>query len=395
MAERILTRSELYEAVWSRPVRQVAADIGVSDVAVAKACRKMDIPLPWRGYWRQRECGHKPTRPALPAWPKGGEPAITFQATDKPEHSTPAPEELAFELRPENRITVRDNVEKPHRLVRRTLAALRKRKPDWKGLLTAAGADRFIARVSPASLDRTARILDALIGAFDSRGYAVVEGDDDHPQVRVRVADELLVLELSERTKRVVHQLTEREEIRAELNPDWRPPLYDTVPTGTLVIRIVNSPFHSQRSAWRDRHGTPLEERLNEVLAGMAEAARVLKEQREEAERRQREWEEEQRKQEEARERAELAQARHRKLADLSRQWQEWEAIHRFLEAARDRMKVARPELVPTAQAWLDWAEAYLDEHRPTDVIFFDRVTERDDHDFWHYAHDGTYGRWG
>jgi hypothetical protein len=48
------TRQSLYELVWSQPMRTVAAGLGVSDVAVAKACRKADIPVPERGYWARK-----------------------------------------------------------------------------------------------------------------------------------------------------------------------------------------------------------------------------------------------------------------------------------------------------------------------------------------------------
>jgi hypothetical protein len=35
-------------------------------------------------------------------------------------------------------------------------------------------------------------------------------------------------------------------------------------------------------------------------------------------------------------------------------------------------MEDARPELVPTAQAWVKWAEEYLEEHHPADALFFE-----------------------
>jgi hypothetical protein len=44
-------REELYEKVWSEPVTKVAKGYGVSDVALAKACRKLKVPVPGRGYW--------------------------------------------------------------------------------------------------------------------------------------------------------------------------------------------------------------------------------------------------------------------------------------------------------------------------------------------------------
>ena len=61
-----VTREELYQLVWSEPVVKVATRFGVSDVAVAKACRKHNIPLPGRGYWARLEAGQKLKRPPLP-----------------------------------------------------------------------------------------------------------------------------------------------------------------------------------------------------------------------------------------------------------------------------------------------------------------------------------------
>lgn len=45
-----ITREELYEKVWEKPASQLKEEFGVSDVAIAKACRKMEIPKPPRGY---------------------------------------------------------------------------------------------------------------------------------------------------------------------------------------------------------------------------------------------------------------------------------------------------------------------------------------------------------
>lgn len=37
--------------VWKKPVLQIAKDLGVSDVAVKKHCKKLGISTPSRGYW--------------------------------------------------------------------------------------------------------------------------------------------------------------------------------------------------------------------------------------------------------------------------------------------------------------------------------------------------------
>ena len=61
-----LPRSQLYELVWSKPVTELAKEFGISDVALAKRCRAIRIPLPPRGYWARVAAGQKPRRPPLP-----------------------------------------------------------------------------------------------------------------------------------------------------------------------------------------------------------------------------------------------------------------------------------------------------------------------------------------
>ena len=38
------SREELYGLVWSKPMTRLAKELEVSDVAIAKACRRADIP---------------------------------------------------------------------------------------------------------------------------------------------------------------------------------------------------------------------------------------------------------------------------------------------------------------------------------------------------------------
>lgn len=61
-----LTRSQLYELVWSKPMTTIAAEFGVSSVAFAKYCTKLDVPRPPRGYWQQLASGLNPEREPLP-----------------------------------------------------------------------------------------------------------------------------------------------------------------------------------------------------------------------------------------------------------------------------------------------------------------------------------------
>ncbi|WP_233093642.1 MULTISPECIES: hypothetical protein [unclassified Pseudomonas] len=72
------TVAELFENVSQTPMVKLAHDIGVSDVALAKACRKAGIPLPGRGHWAKFE-KQRPQKPKLPL----GEGKVRFHVLDR------------------------------------------------------------------------------------------------------------------------------------------------------------------------------------------------------------------------------------------------------------------------------------------------------------------------
>ena len=52
-----ISRTDLYERVWTTPLRTLAKEFGLSDVGLAKLCRRHGIPLPGRGYWVRMQFG--------------------------------------------------------------------------------------------------------------------------------------------------------------------------------------------------------------------------------------------------------------------------------------------------------------------------------------------------
>jgi len=57
MKPKSLTRRQLYDKVWTTPMRHLAKEYGISDVGLAKICKKHDIPRPGVGYWAKLEFG--------------------------------------------------------------------------------------------------------------------------------------------------------------------------------------------------------------------------------------------------------------------------------------------------------------------------------------------------
>jgi hypothetical protein len=91
-----LSRAELYELVWSLPLKTLAARHGVSDVALAKLCRRRQVLVPPRGYWAKKRSGQIVARPALAEFvqpvkvPKAPQPATASNQLPEPQ---PAPSE--------------------------------------------------------------------------------------------------------------------------------------------------------------------------------------------------------------------------------------------------------------------------------------------------------------
>jgi hypothetical protein len=53
-------REKLYREVWEEPVSRVAERYRCSDVYLARICRKMQVPLPGRGYWAKPKERRRP-----------------------------------------------------------------------------------------------------------------------------------------------------------------------------------------------------------------------------------------------------------------------------------------------------------------------------------------------
>jgi hypothetical protein len=67
MAEpsRKIQRDELYELVWAKPTLELAKEFGISDVALSKICKKMNVPKPPLGYWQRIAADYEVTPPSL------------------------------------------------------------------------------------------------------------------------------------------------------------------------------------------------------------------------------------------------------------------------------------------------------------------------------------------
>jgi hypothetical protein len=95
-----LSRKELYELVWSEPMKILAPRFGISDVALKKACARAEIPTPGLGHWAKKAARKSTSQVALAERPPGMDNEVVVGAGVGYWHSGWSEEELLAALPP-------------------------------------------------------------------------------------------------------------------------------------------------------------------------------------------------------------------------------------------------------------------------------------------------------
>ena len=163
MSEGIeLSRDDLYEAVWTKPIAIAAADFRMTSVRLKRLCREHDVPVPSLGHWRKsRTRRERDTVPLPPA--KVGQDRVWVTRLRR----------LPALRAPVAVTTTAPNGRWQHECTKRTADALGKGAPDRRGKLTAIGAGIASVVVRPQNVARALAILDALLEAAEDAGLSV------------------------------------------------------------------------------------------------------------------------------------------------------------------------------------------------------------------------------
>lgn len=383
----VYNREKLYEEVWDKPVVQVAAVYGVSDVMIHKICKSLDIPVPPRGYWARVRAGEKLKKPPLPA--NEGANQIIGYKTNK---EVKVIKEQSLDFLPEDerqkvllaaeQIQLTDDKEKLHKKIREYHPKVRewnkndrKEEKAQKGFRNYSIPPPFLAGViSNETLPRVHRILDTVYRQIELLGGSV---NDD---LSLIIRNERVTLKVFEGQDEVKHELTRQEAQELVVYEDavrhnkWanKPNIrkYDYIFNGKLKVSILNNKY------FRDSEKVKIESRLGDMLIDLYEQSEVVKKKREADEEAQRKREEEIRLREE-REKSYSEEAD--KTAALTNIAQDYEVackIRAYIEALE-----LRADLSDEATAeWIEWAKKKAD--------WFDPIIAREDELFGKREHE-------
>ncbi len=267
-----ISRKDLYEQVWAEPMSRLATRYGMSDVGLAKICKKNKIPRPPRGYWARRQFGNAPRRTPLPN--KENNPIIVINPhsfrTYQTDLKNPILKLIALERQPDKKIIVPEKLVNPHPLIIKTAELLNFLKPDRTGKIKSPWGSCLDMEVTPRDLPRALLIMDTLIKAIEERGYEIspIEG-----QAKVKIFDAYIGFYLRGQSVRTPvepreHNLDGYYQFGynlAKIRPDL---------PGNLQLAIISGYRHNlTRRIWRDTPSRRLEDLLNEFMVGLLRAA--------------------------------------------------------------------------------------------------------------------------
>lgn len=363
-----MTRKELYEAVWNEPMQRLAGRLGLSDVALAKRCHGLNIPVPPRGFWARKAAGQKVRNTPLPQATASQAVAVSVfdPRPDTPPSAEPQEgpvwEQQQFEAQPENKIEVRERLSR-HPLIQ-TATLVHRAKADTHEIDAAIAKHGLISiSTTKTQFMRALRFMDAFIGACELRGFEVVGWRRNGPDSHVVVLGQKIEVRLREPDRRI-------ELVRDPKAPPPPPfslePRYRFEGTGLLEVSFGHR-YALERRSWKDGKRVRIENSLHDMMVTLVSIAVALRDREEErviAEQRRFEAAERARVEQKRRE---LEQKRLEQLVGDVRSWRLAEDIRAFLVEIEERSLPAGgvAEADPTLASWIGWARSVADRADP------------------------------
>lgn len=426
-----LSREDLYELVWSKPMTELAKDFGISDVALAKRCKRLGIPAPGRGYWARIDAGQTPYRPKLPKrepqWhddsalrvaPSAGAYGATILSSENTQETltSAAPDSVPARIAAltiTSTTSILDALPAVKRTAVRTKHPLRSELTFERGERTGAAID---VRVTQEVLERALLLADTMLRAAASLGWIFGDPADLCKNQEKSVADSRtpgppkdpgeaaeqqggrLLIEGEEVALRIEERFRDEavEPSAAQLAREKREYGYHAprkVPVATGALRIVRLDTYGtwgepDRRSWYDRKGRRVEDQIPEILLGFYELSLSIRERREKAEREARKREEEERRRKEREAIQEANEKLVKQLETDSGAWHRAQYLRRYIRAARRRLgsQVLHARFRDQTVNFLEWAEAYVDQLDPLGPRL--RTGEFDASSTYHYQAD-------
>ena len=350
MKSTTLTRKELYDLVWSKPLTHIAKEFGLSDNGVRKVCKKHNIPLPKAGHWSKLKHGKKVEIKILNN--PSENPEIPFSSNINESSQPHTLTDLArakkevLKLK-EEYLTVPQRLSKPVPLVTATKRyfeneKIRKKRGDWRSNHNEKVLD---INVSEHLLPRALRIMDTFIKLLQKRNISI--SVDIHTKITVN--GETYGIRLKEKNKR-----TKKEKVDF-----WD--RYEYKPSGELSFKIDST---YPLKEWADSKNKKVEDKLADILAWIEVRAEKDKKQRIEREIEHKKWEEEEKKRKIFQKEKDEELFKFLKLFESATRWHKSQYIRNYIKEY-EQFALKNDLLDNEKISYIEWAKEKADWYDP------------------------------
>lgn len=343
-------RQELYRQVWSIPGSQLAVQYGISDVGLAKVCKRYRIPRPPRGYWARLRAGQSVRKAPLPKIADERYEVVYLKGWDMPDEAL---QHLIKEVDSRRGPSPAPaDPEPPHRLVERAREQLAVSKPDPDGLQRTDPASSPDVRVSAASVERALDILNRLIRQWEGKRGEIrpeSEGLGGKPATAIAIGPDAFYFRMEESLD------------------DSKPVTDPARHTGRLGIQILGDEPRQLRRHWYDTKSQRLERLIGALVETLSQALEVKKRERLDAECIARQQEKVKAKRKAAAQVETDDYYRWQDLMQAAKRWRDAEDLRGYLGALKKAFDsgefVCRDER--SFREWFEWAVNYADSIDP------------------------------
>ena len=362
---REVTRTELYELVWSKPMTKVAADFGLSDQGLAKICTKHAIPRPPRGYWAKLAAGKGVETVPLPAISAGR--TIRIGTSGKLQRLARANaslvEDVAQDIVPARIPATMRNL---HPVVATWVADHRAEQKQWRSEARVSRYTTWDTPYVPADLTERDkyrfRVTSALLKSFEARN-GLVRGGLVSGKLELEASGETFEMSVVEKMRQFRGKPSTEKRDWTAFRHQHNAAL---APSGFLRFTITTYFGEGKKKEWIESDKVKAEGLLPSVLAGLDLVGPALFQRRQNREQWQRQNEAEHKVREEAQRLKRIEEERWDMLRRRSADWHEAQRLRAFLFAVLDKRRVLPEEIdgLPASE-WLAWAQRRVSEFDP------------------------------
>jgi len=352
MEKLVLTRQELYNIIWDKPITHITSELDISPGSISEACKALNIPKPESGHWSKAKSKSSFIKPALP--PGSSIDPIDFDFT-------PYIQDRKARSDLETLLSNFDFEDKKslHPLIRKSKKAFKQAGGDKRNRLVPSQEEHVDFKVSNSAYTKANTIMSILFYMFQELGWVINLKTTEHTSMKVSVNGVDISFFFKEKMTQEPYKMTASEQRKVDRGEWVYTERYSFIPTGEFHIILGNSVSESRKAVVNSDDYTDIKVILIKFCSSLIPTARRMMVERDRRDEWHRQYELDQKIAREIREEKERLLAKQQQLESDTEKWHQAERIRGFIKAKVEKASSQK------VNDWGKWAYKYADSIDP------------------------------